>query len=185
MVKKYNFKTFDIVLSALFISLITVGAFIRIPIGLVPITLQIMFVFLAGQLLKWYTSLITGLVYICLGLVGLPVFAWGGGLGYILTPGFGYLIGFVFAMMIISFVCNRVKPTLLNLFFANIIGMITIYILAIGYNLLLRYFYLEEPFDLYNLVIFGFLVFVPTDLIFAFLSALISKRIRFTILNLK
>lgn len=44
---------------------------------------------------------------VCGGLFGLPVFAAGGGIGYIVRPSFGYLIGFVVAAFVTSFVVER------------------------------------------------------------------------------
>ena len=78
----------------LFTALIAAGAFIRIPIPVVPFTLQFLFTTLAGLLLGGKNGAISVGVYIFLGLLGLPVFASGGGFAYVLTPTFGYLIGF-------------------------------------------------------------------------------------------
>ncbi len=66
-----------LVYTALFVALISVGAFIAIPIGPVPIVLQNMFVLLAGLLLgpAWGTACVA--VYLLVGLAGLPVFAGG------------------------------------------------------------------------------------------------------------
>ena len=76
-------KTKNLILCGLFTSLIVVGAFIRIPIPVVPFTLQLLFTMLAGLLLggKWGAASVC--IYIVLGLMGLPVFAEGGGLAYV------------------------------------------------------------------------------------------------------
>ena len=58
--------TRNMVLAALFAALTAIGAFLQIPTGTVPITLQFLFTALAG------------------GLLGLPVFTQGGGIGYVL-----------------------------------------------------------------------------------------------------
>ena len=82
-------------LTALFAALVAAGAFIRIPIGTVPVTLQFVFANLAALLLgvKWGTLAIG--LYIALGLVGVPIFTAGGGFTYVLQPTFGYLLGFL------------------------------------------------------------------------------------------
>ena len=109
--KKRFFTTYDLILSALFVALITVGAFIKIPVGPVPITLQFMFVLLAGQILNLKSVLLTIIVYIAMGLMGFPVFSGGGGLTYVLTPTFGYIVGFVFAAIVVNLISHKGKKT--------------------------------------------------------------------------
>lgn len=90
--QKINTK--NLILCALFSALIAVGAFIRIPIPVVPFTLQFLFTMLAGLLIGGKLGFTSVTVYIAMGLLGLPVFADGGGLAYLLKPSFGYIIGF-------------------------------------------------------------------------------------------
>lgn len=80
---------------ALMAALTAVGAQLRIPMPHVPITLQAAFVCLAGLLLGPCRGAASQAVYLTAGLVGLPVFAGGGGLHYLLKPSAGYLLGFV------------------------------------------------------------------------------------------
>lgn len=87
-------KTRSMILCALFAALIAAGAFLRIPIPVVPFTLQYLFTMLAGLLLGPRLGATAVGVYIVLGLAGLPVFTQGGGPGYIFQPTFGYIIGF-------------------------------------------------------------------------------------------
>ncbi len=69
----------NVAISALFIALITIGTFIRIPIPLLPFTLQFLFTMLAGLLLGGRWGALTVFIYIVLGLMGVPVFTEGGG----------------------------------------------------------------------------------------------------------
>ena len=66
-------STLSLVMIAMFAALTAIGAFIKIPLPVVPFTLQIVFVFLAGSLLGSRNGLQSQLVYIGVGLVGLPV----------------------------------------------------------------------------------------------------------------
>ena len=84
-------------ISAMFTALIAVGAFIKVPMPLLPFTMQTFFTMLACFLLPKKYSSLSAVLYLILGLIGVPIFTSGGGLGYVLTPGFGYLIGFVVA----------------------------------------------------------------------------------------
>ena len=79
-------KTRDMILCAMFVALIAVGAFIKVPVPVVPFTLQYLFTMLAGLLLGAKKGALTVGVYILLGLFGLPIFAQGGGIGYIFQP---------------------------------------------------------------------------------------------------
>ena len=63
-------------LSALFAALTAVGAFIRLPAGPTSITLQFFFSALAGILLGVKWGAVSQLLYVGLGLLGLPVFTW-------------------------------------------------------------------------------------------------------------
>ena len=71
---KKKFTTRDLILCALFTALSAIGAFIRIPVPLVPFTLQITFTTLAGLLLGSKKGAISVAVYVLMGLIGIPVF---------------------------------------------------------------------------------------------------------------
>ena len=73
-------KTKSIVYCGLFTTLIAIGAFIKIPIPVVPFTLQYLFTMMAGLLLGSKLGAMSVALYMLLGLVGLPVFAEGGGI---------------------------------------------------------------------------------------------------------
>jgi biotin transport system substrate-specific component len=69
----------------------------------VPITLQTLFLGLAGMLLGARLGALSQVVYLFLGILGLPVFAGGkAGLGVLFGPTGGYLIGFVAAAFVIG-----------------------------------------------------------------------------------
>ena len=98
---KPRLSTVDMVQCGLFVSLIVAGAYIKImiPIGPFSVTFSLQFLFslMAGLLLGKRKGSLTVIVYLMMGLVGLPVFAHGGGLGYIIRPTFGFLLGFLAA----------------------------------------------------------------------------------------
>ena len=83
------------VLAALFAALTAVGAQIRIPFPLVPLTLQTPFVLAAGLVLGPRGGMWAMGLYLLMGLFGLPVFAGAGGPQVVLLPTFGFLLGFV------------------------------------------------------------------------------------------
>ena len=75
-------------------ALTAAGAFIRIPLPYVPVTLQLTCVCLAGVWLGSRHGATSQLVYLVTGLLGFPVFAHGGGPHYLLEPTMGYLLAF-------------------------------------------------------------------------------------------
>jgi biotin transport system substrate-specific component len=90
----------SIAYSAAFIALITLGSWISIPCIPVPFTLQTLFVLLAGAVMKRH-AVIPVFLYVFLGALGLPLFHNGvAGIGILLGPTGGFLIGFVFAALI-------------------------------------------------------------------------------------
>lgn len=174
-----KFSTKQTVLCAIFLALIIVGAFIRVPIGMVPVTLQLFFVLLTSQILSTSATLFCLLSYIALGLIGLPVFANGGGIGYVLQPGFGYLIGFVFCGLLISFLTHKnSKQTIKKMFLINLIGCSCIYLFALPFSWFLNAFYFSNELKLWPLIFSFYLVFIPSDMIFCLLSAITAKRIK-------
>lgn len=86
----------EITISAMFIALITIGAWIHFPMGVTSITLQTFFIMLTGLILPRKQALRVVIVYLFMGFIGLPVFAGGyGGLGILAKPQLGFVFGFL------------------------------------------------------------------------------------------
>lgn len=100
--KKKKIKTIDILYVGLFAALIAVCSWIQIPLT-VPITLQTMGVCIAAGLLGTKRGTCAVMVYILLGLIGVPVFAgFSSGVGVLLNTTGGYIIGFIFTALIVG-----------------------------------------------------------------------------------
>ena len=78
-------------------ALLTISAKTKIPFYPVPMTMQTFVVLFLGMALGYKIAVATVALYLFEGLIGIPVFATGGGLVYFTGPTTGYLIGFVFA----------------------------------------------------------------------------------------
>ena len=85
-------RTRDVALVGLFAALTVICAWISVPLGPVPVTLQTFAVFLAAALLGPRRGTLAVGVYILLGVVGLPVFSGFKGLNHVT---FGYVLGFL------------------------------------------------------------------------------------------
>lgn len=103
-----NFRTLDLIYIALFAVLIAISAWITIPLA-VPFTFQTFAVFLSLMILGGQRGFYAILVYLLLGLAGLPVFSgFQAGPGALLGAGGGYLLGFPVAALLYC----RLRPAL-------------------------------------------------------------------------
>lgn len=135
-------KTFltvqDMVLVAVFTALIAICSWITIPAmaGQVPFTLQTFAVFVTAGILGTKRGTLSVVVYILLGLVGVPVFAgFVGGFSVIIGPTGGYIIGFIFTAIIIGSVSYFVKEKseltkIVSLVVSMILGDIACFIIG-------------------------------------------------------
>jgi biotin transport system substrate-specific component len=122
--------TRELTATALFAALIAIGAFVTVPLGTVPFTLQVLFVLLAGMVLGPRLGAGAVIVYLLLGLV-VPVYAGGtSGLGVLLGPTGGYLLGFVPAAVLAGLLACRGRATLLRFVAAGVLGLVPIYALG-------------------------------------------------------
>ncbi len=171
-------RTKNIILCALFTALITAGAFIKIPIPIVPITLQYLFTMLAGLLLGSKWGFVSVSVYIILGLAGLPIFSSGGGIGYIFQPSFGYIIGFAAGAFMTGKIAEKSgDPSYKRLLSANFAGLLIVYIFGMIYYYFMSNFYLNNPIGLWPLFLYCFIVTVPGDILLCIFGAVVGKRI--------
>ena len=138
-------KVQEMVYCGIFTTLIAAGAFIKIPIPVVPFTLQFLFTMLAGLLLGGRLGALCVAVYILLGLAGLPIFAEGGGLWYIVKPSFGYLIGFCLGSYVTGkMVEKHQKTTLTRYFIANFTGLFIVYAIGMIYYYVISNFVIQD-----------------------------------------
>lgn len=87
--------------------LLWVTAKAQIPFWPVPITMQTFAVLLLGAAYGWRLGGATVLLYLAEGAVGLPVFANGAGVAYLLGPTGGYLAGFLVAVVVVGWLAQR------------------------------------------------------------------------------
>lgn len=129
--KKSRFSVRDMVFTAMFAALIAVCSILSIPIGEVPVTLQTFAVCLAAAMLGWKRGMLSVLIYILLGAVGVPVFAgMKGGFGVLAGPTGGYIVGFLLTALIIGLVADKFGRRLLPLALAMILGVLACYVVG-------------------------------------------------------
>lgn len=128
-------RIFDLVLISLLIAVVVISARLSLVIGSIPITMQTLAVILTGLLLGPKKGWLVPSVYLLMGLIGFPVFSGGGGIGYLMKPTFGFLLGFIPAAYLAGCLYRQkwFKRDYINVIIASSIGILVIYLFGFGY----------------------------------------------------
>ena len=162
----------SMVLASLMAALMAVGAYVAVPVGPVPIVLQNLFVLLSGLLLGPSWGVASVLVYLLLGLLGLPVFSGGGGgFAHFAGPTGGYLVGYVPAVAIVGALSRRGRSPAADLG-AAALGALAVY--AVGVPWLALAAHLSPA----RAAAVGLLPFLPGDAIKAAAAVAIARWAR-------
>lgn len=172
-------KTTNLIFCSLFTALIAVGAFIKIPVPVVPFTLQFLFTTLAGLLLGSKKGAISVVAYMILGLAGLPIFSEGGGFWYVIKPSFGYIIGFCIGTYVTGLIAERMKEkTVPRYMLANFVGLLIVYAVGMIYYYIICNYVIDTPIALGPLFLYCFVLAVPGDICLCILAAALVKRVK-------
>lgn len=166
-------KQKGMIFAALFAALISAVAVVKIPLPFtpVPITLQTLLVLLSGAMLGARYGALSMIIYLLLGVIGLPVFAGGkSGIAHLLGPTGGFLLSFPIAAFVIGKLTAKTKklPTLL---FAMFIATLIIYIIGATQGMVVTRLGL-------NAIFMGWILpFIIGDAIKIILAASIAKSV--------
>ena len=157
----------DAVLVVLFSAFVALTAQVEIPLWPVPLTLQTLGVLFTGAVLGSRHGALALLLYLTEGTLGLPVFAGGAsGVGYMLGPTGGYLVGFVVAAGVVGWLAQRGwDRRLVWAAVAMVIGNVIIYACGVAWLAVFLG-------DLWGALVKGMLLFVVGDLIKIAVAAL-------------
>ncbi|MHB1126812.1 MAG: biotin transporter BioY [Bacillota bacterium] len=168
-------STRDIVYPALFAAITAVLGYVSVPLGFspVPISAQTLAVMLAGSILSTRQAALSMITFLLLGIAGVPVFAGGtAGIGILLGPRGGYLIGFLVGAVIISLLKGK-NNSVIRTATANVIGgVIIIYLLGVPWLKLITGMGWDKA------VLSGALPFIPGDIFKVVVATLISVSFR-------
>ena len=172
-------KTKDISLIALFSAIIVICSLITIP-SAIPFTLQTFAIFLCLNILGAKKGLISVLIYILLGVVGLPVFSgFNGGIGALLNVTGGYIVGFGFsalAFWLITKTFNKKPRKIVNLI-ASFAGLIVCYIFGTLWYVLL-FVKNGDTVSFTSALTICVLPFIIPDILKIVLSVVISEKLK-------
>lgn len=161
---------------SLFVVLMVVSAFIRIPFPLVPLSFQTVVAVSAGLLLGPWWGAASVAIYVFIGLLGLPVFTNGGGFSYVLNLTFGYVLGFIIAAFVAGLVRGGALKNLPRLIIAAVCGFLANYLTGVPYFAMIWHFYMMNG-ELLNALIVNNLLYMPKDLVLCILAAFLSRAV--------
>ena len=171
--------THNLTRTALFAAVMAVSAYIRIPIGPVPLTMQSAAALIAGYSLGPVWGPMSTLLYTAIGLAGFPVFASGGGPAYILLPTFGYIIGFSICAFISGFLALfNVQGSVSCAYLIMLAGLIGIYFPGVLWLLVALHWIADAPESIVNILKIGFIIPLVGDLLTTLPAAALSVRLR-------
>lgn len=169
-------RTRLLILSGVFAAVTAVCSWISIPLPFtpVPINLALLGVYLSGGLLGGHYGFYSQLIYVLLGAIGVPVFAgFSGGFGIISGPTGGYIIGYVFAAIVVGLVVSGgANRGLLRTAIACILGMLVCYAFGTVWYVLLTG---TGMWAALALCVFPFL---PGDAIKIVLAVILIRRLK-------
>lgn len=176
----------QIVYSGLCAALIAAGAFIRIPIPLVPITLQMPALVLTVLIFGRRISMTSVGLYIAVGLAGIPVFASGGGIGYVMQPTFGYLVGFFVSAVVAGAIVDNMrdksstspKQSVLVLGMASIALILVTYAIGVTYLWAILNYIMKTPTSFMSALAIGVLPTIVKDTVIALLCVPLAYRLQ-------
>lgn len=163
---------------AVFVTLMSLGAYAAVPMpgSAVPVTLQTLFVSLAGVLLGARLGAVAMTTYLLLGFMGAPIFSLGfGGPGVLLGPTGGYLLAFPLAAAVTAMLAPRKDATsplaTLQLGVAILLGTFVVFAGGFAQLTLL----LGDPLRAFTVGVVPFLI---GDVVKTLLALLIARRLR-------
>jgi len=176
-----NKKILSLVFISLFAALISAGALIAIPVGVIPIVLQNFFTLLSGLVLGPVLGAASVCLFLAAGVIGMPVFANNGspmGIARIIGPSggylFGYLLGAFVAGLIVGFPRPGEKVSVWRYVLAAVAGSLVVYVP--GLVRLKWYLNISWP----QTFIAGLFPFLPGDALKGVAAGLVAPRLRKT-----
>ena len=184
-----KFRALDLTLAGMFVALMAIGANIAtiapfLHVGGVPITLQTFFAILAGAILGSRLGSIAMIVYMLVGIVGVPVFAdFIGGPSIIFRPTFGFIISYIFTAFIIGKIVEK-KKSMAAFIIAALIGMAVNYLFGTNWMYYAYKFWAAAPDGFtYKMAWLWMVAPLPKDIVLAVLAGIMAHRLERTVLS--
>lgn len=175
--KKKN-TIYEITTCALFAAVMCILGPLSVPIGPIPISLTNFVIYIALYVLATRGTTISYIVYLLLGAFGLPVFSgYAGGLGKLAGPTGGYLIGFIFMILISGIALELSKANV----FISAVGMVLGTLVAYAFGT--AWFVYQMQCELSYALSVCVYPFIPFDLGKIVIATIIGKAVRIALLK--
>lgn len=175
---KHKLQIKDMTLVAMFTALSAVGAFLRIPTPLVPITFQTVFTCLAGLILGKNKGCLSVGLYVLLGLFGLPIFTEGGGFHYVFNATFGYLIGFTIGAYFTGAIAHsRENPSIRRLICASMVHLVISYVVGAIYGYMVLRLVNHVEYGIKEILMAFVIPFLPKDILLCTFASVFASRL--------
>lgn len=170
-------KTYDMAYIAVFAVLMAICSWISIP-TVIPFTLQTFAVFLAVCVLGGKRGTLSVIVFVLLGAVGVPVFAgFSGGPHVIMGNTGGYIIGFIFAGLLMWLMERLLGRKLWVQAVSMLLGMVTYYVFGTIWFMIV-YMRTTGPVGLSAVLGWCVIPFIIPDLVKAALALFLGTTLR-------
>ena len=161
-----------------FTMLTIIGGLIKIPVGTVSFTLQTLFVISAGMFLGAKDGAIAQLVYMLIGLIGVPIFTQGGGIYYIFKPSFGYILSFPLGAFLTGCLIGKSKTIrTLKLFLCALAGLVAVYVIGMAYQVMILVLVNGLAFAVACATLLSILLYFAVDVVLMYILSLIFPRV--------
>ena len=171
--KKEKLQIKQMAIIAIMTAVTCVLAPLSLPIGPVPISLTMLAIFFSLYILGMKKGTLSYVIYLLLGLVGVPVFSgFTSGPAKLFGPTGGYLIGFIPMALVAGWFIDRYAGKWVQCLLGMVLGTLICY--AFG-TLWLAY---EAGMDFYAALLAGVIPFIPGDLIKMVIAILVAPKIK-------
>lgn len=170
-------KTIDMIYIALGAAILAVCAWISIPVGQIPVTLQTMGVCLIAGLFKTKRGLMSIVIYILIGIIGVPVFSgFKSGIGVLAGPTGGYIVGFIFTALIVGIFSEKFNAKIWALAVSMVLGIAVCY--AFGSAWFYVYMLSKNAVSLSYILGLCVVPYIVPDLVKIAVACLLVNRLR-------
>lgn len=166
-------NTRKLVINAMFVCLLIIGAQISIPLpGMVPISLQTLAIYVLALMFDAKTSFVVTVIYLVMGVIGLPVFAgFTGGASHLVGPAGGFLFGFPIMAVLISIIASK-SNSVTAWIVALVLGTVILYTIGTVY-----FMYVAKA-PLTSALMSCVIPFIPGDFMKMAGAVLVTKKIK-------
>lgn len=138
---------------------------------------QVPIIFFIAALIGKRFGILSVVIYILLGLFAFPIFALGGGLKYLFEYNFGYILAYIPAIYIVSFLLKD-KFLYGNIAKASLLGVLTIHVIGVFYLILMAIIHRDAFSNVSGWIFMQSGAKMIYDFIFGFFAILISRPVK-------